>query len=1147
MKLKTKLLFIAAFLVLALPMVFMGNADAIQYNKDGAVLNPTTGLWELPAVFCTGVSAAYETTGNYAANPGTAVIRSDKNGGNCGTGVSYITYFLSQPACTTEATDGACCRAAGYQWRSGGSYGCYSRAWNYSTDTGESASSPKNFQGVLYGSTDYRACLKCHNKYYMDTAFGGGSHTVRRGDPVAQYVKASHKNASRKIPSGLTAGQGLANVYLDSNGTDEHFGIFPYLPAGAAQTAGPYGTATKYNLRRVDWVNGKIEDTTGGLKNLPTDVYTEWYWEFGYYGEDPERGVYNAAVSANGKPSGGSSMTACFRCHATGYVGLAAPDTTKEPERSFTGISWNGTTTYSSGTRPGKVNLANNLATRVLGTTFNTRATNAYGAWDEYGVVCAKCHNAFDGGHNNGSNSTNATNPDVGLNLPGSSDNVRVAGAKVNAVCGQCHIRASSSDWTVTLSTATPDNILTNRANVGTGHPNYHGTDFLNSPHARFTGTYGQVTDTTKYDSAFFTSFGGCTGCHNPHGSVRETLLDATLMGGASKTAAEGIEEDATCAACHNVPRGSAGAIATINHPTNSSDVALYGEAPGDTADPCVTCHMPSARHLFRITLDTNYTTTQPTLFTTKPDGSLTEAVWVDLKSACGQCHITGIAPHFTTAQLVGAATNMHNTTTAATNAQCLACHTTGVDGAPIITPGTNHHGVHSTCVTCHPNGHNGPLPDASSNAFCLTCHTNTGPYANHHSVSAVTAACNSCHTIPGVTVPPMTTRDEIVAGCTSCHTDIIPSGTGDNHHRGHGTADPPLVGLSCKACHSDNGGKSTTDVSTALGLPAAAHQSAGSEGTISATSKLCVVCHSETDTGHGNFIQSGPGQNHHKGNCVTCHKPDGSHTDGAPGAGVTTPAPATVVDCTQCHTMTFRWNMDPITCEDCHVHAGVKPADSTVCAACHTTGPGKPLTTAQLDSYRPYVHYSGPAPDAYPVAAGTLSCPTGWAASWADASTDDNPGLQVSIIWGDGFNSNVAPLSTTPHTYTKAGLYAVTVRAVDSIGQTTTLAAGTCDASAAATFSVSGKTLKSAGAGGGNLGGVGLVLRNFSTVQSCTSSPVVALKTSASNGDYSFTGLRGGTRYGICATKAGYTFPVPAFNQVMAGNVTQNIQATAP
>jgi len=78
---------------------------------------------------------------------------------------------------------------------------------------------------------------------------------------------------------------------------------------------------------------------------------------------------------------------------------------------------------------------------------------------------------------------------------------------------------------------------------------------------------------------------------------------------------------------------------------------------------------MPSGRHLFRITTAANYTTTNPTAYkgtgtvagVTIPDGTFTEAVWINVQQACGQCHTnTAGIPHFTAAELSTLAKGMH-------------------------------------------------------------------------------------------------------------------------------------------------------------------------------------------------------------------------------------------------------------------------------------------------------------------------------------------------------------------------------------------------------------------------------------------------------------------------------------------------------
>ena len=60
MKLKTKLLLMAAFFSWLLPLILTGNAGAVVYNPDGAVQNGTTGLWELPDL--TAIEGCYDGT-----------------------------------------------------------------------------------------------------------------------------------------------------------------------------------------------------------------------------------------------------------------------------------------------------------------------------------------------------------------------------------------------------------------------------------------------------------------------------------------------------------------------------------------------------------------------------------------------------------------------------------------------------------------------------------------------------------------------------------------------------------------------------------------------------------------------------------------------------------------------------------------------------------------------------------------------------------------------------------------------------------------------------------------------------------------------------------------------------------------------------
>src|SRR4029077_13692031 len=75
-----------------------------------------------------------------------------------------------------------------------------------------------------------------------------------------------------------------------------------------------------------------------------------------------------------------------------------------------------------------------------------------------------------------------------------------------------------------------------------------------------------------------------------------------------------------------------------------------------EPSEPCVVCHMPEGRHLFRINADPSYSTFPiPAALTTTqnantaPDGTYTRAVWIDVDAACGQCHGGGTAHAETT------------------------------------------------------------------------------------------------------------------------------------------------------------------------------------------------------------------------------------------------------------------------------------------------------------------------------------------------------------------------------------------------------------------------------------------------------------------------------------------------------------------
>jgi len=244
-------------------------------------------------------------------------------------------------------------------------------------------------------------------------------------------------------------------------------------------------------------------------------------------------------------------------------------------------------------------------------------------------------------------------------------------GQIITSVCMQCH-RQETSGLPNTNGTCSNAALTTQGACVAGGatwtetgnglpltvgpyhgtvtfpsHP--HGNQFLNSPHGKFVGKFNEIAtgkfSDGKYLSGWMTmaeagnTGNGCTGCHEVHTSV---------VAGEKPFRAE-------CTECHG------------NH---TQEKILHPKGPGtpfekSATEPmhaCVSCHMPGGEHLFRINTDKAYSTfpmpqamAANTSASTAADGSFTKAVWVDLDSACGQCHGGGASNVKTTGTISAA------------------------------------------------------------------------------------------------------------------------------------------------------------------------------------------------------------------------------------------------------------------------------------------------------------------------------------------------------------------------------------------------------------------------------------------------------------------------------------------------------------
>ncbi len=174
-------------------------------------------------------------------------------------------------------------------------------------------------------------------------------------------------------------------------------------------------------------------------------------------------------------------------------------------------------------------------------------------------------------------------------------------------------------------------------------HP--HANQYLNSPHAEYTGTFKQVALArfgTGYGSEFqnlgeaANTGNGCTGCHDVHTST---------VTGEKPFAVECTECHSNSAEAGSVPQID---LSKINHLGGSgTPLAEMGTNPSEA---CISCHMPGGLHLWRINANASYSTFPASALAgtvnanIAADGAYTNAVWVDLDAACGQCHGGGVA-----------------------------------------------------------------------------------------------------------------------------------------------------------------------------------------------------------------------------------------------------------------------------------------------------------------------------------------------------------------------------------------------------------------------------------------------------------------------------------------------------------------------
>jgi hypothetical protein len=335
--------------------------------------------------------------------------------------------------------------------------------------------------------------------------------------------------------------------------------------------------------------------------------------------------IYDGWIGTAPRAASPGGSYNCGRCHTTGWTADSSMQTTKEPYASF----------------------GANIFTDVNLSAYDDSDTSQpYSSWDQFGILCSRCHNAVDGGHAN----TGPAADDMEFGDPAGY-------ASQNAKCYNCHRQVDGHNLPLDAATRNIGTELNISSSHGALAIKSHANGYLNSPHARFSGTYGQLNDETKYDSHFFDNDGACAGCHNLHDSVTDTA-----PGG------EPFENE--CGVTCHASGAYAKNLSQINHPAEVGS-PLYGVTQANAQEACKVCHMPGGVHLFRISTDPSYTTfpaagqNVPTV----PNSDGYPEAYVDLDLACGQCHggsagvgaITNGAPYMSKASLATYAKTMHN------------------------------------------------------------------------------------------------------------------------------------------------------------------------------------------------------------------------------------------------------------------------------------------------------------------------------------------------------------------------------------------------------------------------------------------------------------------------------------------------------
>lgn len=601
--------FVRLLLTMALPVMYSASARAAVFNSDGATHNATTGGWDLPTSL--GVGGAGWDNCLFCHNA--RGIASDKSG-----------YLLGGHKNMSRLADGK-------KWTMPG----VDATHPFLGDSTEASVGADGSFLSLWIQEDYP-------KMTVDwtTGIGAALSSVTTGYCAKDATGAV---SSDDVPDLAACPDCESPIMGNGNaGYPLNYPTQAICEAAKSPTTGTTGYV---------W----IPATTQPL-----------YW------------IYGGAGLEGGPPmmEPGSQPYKCGRCHTTGWTANHAGDdiSTKHPQSDFPTVDFKTLTAVGTSTLVLRPSTAGDSATDVS-------------SWDQWGIQCSRCHIATDGHHPNWP--THST-----------------TGGDIVAACMTCHrmesdtaprANANQNGYTANTNAATA---FTNKQQQPDGfahHPD--GPEFLNSPHAKFSGTWGQMgcppyaingygSSITPYTPGAPTE---CTpGTMNLDGATNS--LYASKFAQAAKTDLVGISDSAagSCVTCHDVHEplnenvaGMSKSVKVACTDCHSSSTATispqvdlskinHSAGPGtplehvatDPSSACRICHQPPGiKHIWRINTDRSYSTygdytyaypvngpnaataaKNVNLSNTAPDGPYSDAVWIDVDNACGQCHGGGMS-----------------------------------------------------------------------------------------------------------------------------------------------------------------------------------------------------------------------------------------------------------------------------------------------------------------------------------------------------------------------------------------------------------------------------------------------------------------------------------------------------------------------